>query len=99
SIKIEVEGHAVAEVHRLVGHSLGLTGFTAVDGMAIMTDHLDQVAPLKAALEARRDAAPADRKPFKDIHTLQDFVPADQEAKIPLLLQLRKRLLRAHQHG
>ena len=97
--RIQSDRHAVAEVHRLFGKALSLTGFLAVDGMAIMTDRLDQVAPLKAALEARRDAAPADAKPFKDIHTLQDYIPADQEAKVPILLQLRKRLLRAHQHG
>jgi hypothetical protein len=97
--RIQSDRHAVAEVHRLFGLALGLTGFTAVDGMAIMTDRLDQVAPLKAALEARRDAAPADAKPFKDVHALQDYVPADQEAKIPILLQLRRRLLKAHQRG
>ena len=53
-----------------------ITGFVGVDGMAMMVDRLDQVAPLKAALDARRDAAPAGEKPFKGVHALQDFVPA-----------------------
>ena len=91
--RIQSDRHAVAEVHRLFGVAMGITGFVGVDGMAIMIDRLDQVAPLKAALEARRDAAPPDAKPFKDVHALQDFVPTDQEAKIPILLQLRKRML------
>ena len=97
--KIQSDRHAVAEVHRLFHVAMGITGFIGVDGMAVMTDRVDQIAPLKAALEARRDAAPPDAKPFKDVHVLQDFVPIDQETKIPILLQLRKRILSAHQRG
>ena len=97
--KVQSDRHAVAEVHRLFGVAMGITGFVGLDGMAVMTDRVDQVPALKAALEARRDAAPADAKPFKDVHALQDFVPADQEAKIPILLQLRKRILKAHARG
>jgi predicted exporter len=97
--RIQSDRHAVAEVHRLFHVASELTGFVGVDGMAVMTDRLDQVAPLKAALEARRDAAPADGKPFKAVHTLQDFVPRDQEEKIPILMQLRRRILKAHRMG
>jgi predicted RND superfamily exporter protein len=97
--KIQSDRSAVAEVHRLFHVASELTGFVGVDGMAVMTDRLDQVAPLKAALEARRDAAPADAKPFKAVHTLQDFVPKDQEEKITILMQLRRRILKAHRMG
>ena len=97
--RIQSDRHAVAEVHRLFHVASELTGFVGVDGMAVMTDRLDQVAPLKAALEARRNEAPADAKPFKDVHTLQDFVPAHQEEKIPILMQLRRRILKAHRMG
>ena len=97
--KIQSDRHAVAEVHRLFGMAMGITGFVGVDGMAVMTDWVDQIAPLKAALEARRDAAPPDAKPFKDVHVLQDFVPSDQETNIPILLQLRRRILSAHHRG
>jgi len=97
--KIQSDRSAVAEVHRLFHAAMGLTGFVSVDGMAVMADRLDQVAPLKAALEARRDVAPAEAKPFKAVHTLDDFVPRDQEAKIPVLMQLRRRILKAHQRG
>jgi hypothetical protein len=97
--KIQSDRHAVAEVHRLFHVASKLTGFVGVDGMAVMTDRLDQVAPLKAALEARRDAAPPETRPFGAVHTLDDFVPRDQEAKIPILQQLRKRILKAHRLG
>ncbi|HZX40723.1 MAG TPA: MMPL family transporter, partial [Myxococcaceae bacterium] len=97
--RIQSDRSAVAEVHRLFHVASDLTGFVGVDGMAVMTDRLDQVAPLKAALEARRDAAPPDARPFKAVHTLQDLVPKDQEAKIPVLMQLRRRILKAHQRG
>ncbi len=97
--KIQSDRRAVAEVHRLIHLAINLTGFVGLDGMAIMTDRLDQVAPLKSALEARRDAAPPDAKPFKAVHSLQDYVPADQEAKIPILRQLKRRIEKAHQMG
>jgi predicted RND superfamily exporter protein len=71
-----------------------VTAYIGQDGMAILVDRLDEVAPLKAALEARRDAAPPDLKPFKAVHTLQDLVPADQEAKLVILKQLKDRALR-----
>jgi predicted exporter len=97
--QIQSDRHAVAEVHRLIGIAIRITGYIGLDGMAILTDRLDQVAPLKAALLARRDAAPADGKPFKDVHTLFDFVPPDQEAKLPILEKLRSRLVKARDKG
>jgi len=57
------------------------------------------VPELKKALEDRRDAAPPDLKPFEGVHSLQDFVPADQAAKIPLLEEVRRKLLKARRQG
>ena len=57
--------------------------------MAILTESPEQVPELVEILEARRDAAPGDAKPFKAVHTLQDFVPSDQPAKIEVLEELR----------
>jgi predicted exporter len=97
--RIQSDRRAVAEVHRLIGIAIRITGYVGLDGMAIMTDRPDQVAPLKAALEARRDAAPADAKPFKAVHALQDFVPDDQESKIPILMQIKRRVTKANRQG
>ena len=49
-------------------------------------------APSRSRRCARRSTRaatprPTGKKPFKGVHTLQDFVPAEQEAKIPILLE------------
>ncbi|AUX42748.1 hypothetical protein SOCE26_041810 [Sorangium cellulosum] len=76
-----------------------ITGYVGADGMAILVDRPEQVEPLRAALYARRDAAPEGAKPFKEIHALQDLVPGDQAAKIPVLLEIKDRVLRARKRG
>lgn len=86
----EIERTALAEQ---------ITGYVGTDGMAILVDRPDQIGPLRAALYARRDAVGPDEQPFKDVFALQDFVPAGQEAKIPVLLEIKDRILRAHRRG
>ena len=76
-----------------------VTGHVGASGMAILVNYPKQVPELEAALYARQAAAADDLKPFKKLHALQDFVPADQEAKIPLLLRIRQRLMRARAQG
>ncbi len=75
-----------------------ITGYVGSDAMAILVDRADQVAPLRDALYARRDAAEG-QKPFKDLHALEDLVPADQAEKIPVLLAIKAKLLKAHAKG
>ena len=87
------------EEQRLIRLAKGMTGYVGLDGMAILTERPDQVAPLKAELLKRRDAAPEDLKPFKDVLSLQDFVPAQQAEKIPVLLALKERVMRAKKRG
>jgi hypothetical protein len=79
--------------------SEAITRYVGSAGMAILVDRPDQVAALRDALYARRDAAPDDKKPFKRLYALQDLVPPDQAAKIPLLLELEDRVVRAHNKG
>jgi predicted RND superfamily exporter protein len=67
--------------------------------MVLLVDRLDQVKPLKKALEERRDAVPKSERPFEAVHTLLDFVPDDQAAKLPIVEKLRARLERAHERG
>jgi uncharacterized protein len=87
-----------AEIHR-TALAEEITGYVGTDGMAILVDHPEQVAPLRAALYEKRDAAPADAKPFKEVFALQDLVPAGQDAKIQVLLDIKERVLRAHERG
>jgi predicted RND superfamily exporter protein len=73
-----------------------ITGYVGSDAMAILVDRPEQVAPLRAALYARRDAVPREQKPFQDLHALEDFVPERQAEKVPLLLAIKERAERAH---
>lgn len=76
-----------------------VVGRMGQDGMAIMVDRLDQVAPLKSVLNARLDAAPADRKPFERVVTLYDLLPDRQEEKIVLIDEVVDRIERARARG
>jgi hypothetical protein len=96
--KVQSDQRAVVEEQRLIRIAKSITGYVGLDGMAILVDRVEQVAPLQAALNARRDAAPEGLKPFKAVHALQDYVPADQEAKLPILAQLKARVVQAHKH-
>ncbi len=84
---------ARAEEIKLTTLAEGITGFVGASGMAILVDKPEQVAPLREELYRRRDAAPADKKPFKDVHALQDFVPSDQAAKLPIIADIREKVL------
>lgn len=69
------------------------------EGIAIMVDRIEQVPPLRAALEAKRDAAPVGRKPFDRVADIFDLLPKDQESKIELVEEARDRLERARKRG
>ncbi|HTJ83884.1 MAG TPA: MMPL family transporter [Polyangiaceae bacterium] len=88
-----------AEEERVKKLSDSITGYVGADGMAILVDRVDQVAPLRAELEKRRDASTDPIKPFKSVIALEDFVPKEQDRKIPILLQLKKRMTKAHSRG
>jgi uncharacterized protein len=72
-----------------------ITGHVGAGGMAILVDRPEQVPLLRQALLARREAAPEGQKPFKGLHALQDFVPTEQQEKIPVLQSIRRWLLKA----
>lgn len=84
---------------RLAGEIDTLTGRTGPDGMAILVDRVDQVKPLTDALNARRDAAPPDKKPFSKVVSILDLIPDRQEDKIELLKLARKRAERLRALG
>jgi predicted RND superfamily exporter protein len=87
------------EMYRVSGIAAGVLGAKLESAMVILCDRFDQVAPLKKQLDARRDAAPPDAKPFEAVHTLLAFLPSDQEAKLPVLAEIREKLLRAREKG
>ena len=88
-----------AEMYRLSHLAGGVLGANLEGAMAVALDRVDQVDPFVQTLEARRAAAPEDAKPFEAVHSILDFVPRDQDKKLPLLLELRDKLERAHARG
>jgi uncharacterized protein len=68
-------------------------------GRAVLVDRVDQIVPLVAELERRREAAPAARKPFSKIATLQSLLPEAQERKIEILTEIKDRVRRARDRG
>jgi hypothetical protein len=90
--RVQSDARATAEEVRLIEVAKRITGYVGLDGMAVLVDRTDQVAPLEAALLARRDAAPAALKPFEAVHALQDLVPRDQPQKLAILRQLAERV-------
>lgn len=76
-----------------------IVGRLGQDGMAIMTDRVDQVQPLVDALMERHAAAPEDLKPFEEVVTIYSLLPKDQEEKIALIEEMHDRLLRAKRRG
>jgi hypothetical protein len=88
-----------SEARRLSGVVDGIVGRQGMDGIALATDRLDQVLPLRAALEKRRDAAAADRRPFKDVVTIYSLLPSDQDRKLELVGEAHGTLENAHAKG
>ncbi|HVW28396.1 MAG TPA: MMPL family transporter [Polyangiaceae bacterium] len=74
-----------------------IVGRLGQDGRAILVQRLDQVKPLIAELERRRDAAPEPLKPFSKVVSIYDLVPNDQEEKIALVSDIKSHVLRARQ--
>lgn len=87
---------AAGELSKKVDKVVGRLG---QDGMAIMTERLDQVLPLKAELEKRLAAAPEKQKPFEKVVTIHSLLPDRQDEKLPLIETIRDRLERARKRG
>lgn len=68
-------------------------------GRAVLVDRLDQVEPLVAELERRREAASTGNKPFGEVVSIYSLLPKDQERKLELLSEIMDRVERARQKG
>lgn len=76
-----------------------IVGRMSQDGMAVMTDKLEQVPLLEAELQKKYDAAPEKQKPFEKIVTIHSLIPKDQAAKIPLIEDIRRVVNKANKRG
>jgi uncharacterized protein len=94
--KIQNDLSESPELHRtwdVVGSILGELSNT----MVVLADTPEQAHELERLERKRWEEAPKDQKPFERVASVFDFVPEDQEAKIPMLLALAERLRRAHE--
>jgi hypothetical protein len=80
--------HVWHEVIDIIGEGHG--------GVIVLADTPDDAHMLEKKLQAERDAAPPDAKPFVAVHSLWDMIPEDQQEKLPELLEIGERLQRAH---
>jgi predicted RND superfamily exporter protein len=97
--KLENDPSSVQSAATVLGRAMtGITGRTGQDGMAIMTDRVDQVKPLVAELERRRLAG-GKPPPFDKVVSIFNLIPEQQEQKLTLLSQIRARLERVHALG
>jgi uncharacterized protein len=97
--KLENDPSSVQSAATILGHSMsGITGRQGQDGMAIMTERVDQVKPLVAELERRRLAG-GQPAPFDKVVSIFNLIPEQQEEKLALLSQIRARVERVHRLG
>jgi uncharacterized membrane protein YdfJ with MMPL/SSD domain len=89
--KLQSSRSTDTELYRVSALAASVLGTGREGAMVILCDRPDEVPLVRAALISRRGEKPA----FGGIRTLQDYVPDDQETKIPLLLALRQKLLKA----
>jgi len=87
------------ELYRVAAKAADVLGNNTESGMVVLANTPEEVPDLVRVLEERRDAAPPDLKPFEGVHALQDFVPKDQAEKIPLLGEIRRKILKARRQG
>ncbi len=83
--------HAWTVCNEVLGASQG--------GMVILTDTAEEARDLGDSLTARWNAAPDGAKPFAAMRSLWSFVPKEQSEKLPTLMALRDRLVRAREKG
>ncbi len=72
-----------------------MVGRIGQEGIAIVTERVDQVAPLEAELEKRRLAAAENLKPFERTVSIFSLLPKDQAEKLPLISEMTDRIRRA----
>lgn len=95
---VENDRSATAELHRTWDVCNQILG-ASQGAMVVAADTAADARELAAKLRARWDAAPTDAKPFVSVGSLNDFIPPDQEAKLPMLASLGERLRHARARG
>ena len=98
--RFENDPNQNAELHRAWDGVIEVLG-AGHGGMVVLADTPDDARALENKLQKDWDAAPddPDLKPFAAVHSLWDMVAEDQDAKIPILLEIGERMERARSRG
>jgi len=93
--KIRNENTSPSSAQELSSRMAKIVGGVNQGGRAVLVDRLDQIPPLVAELEHRRDTAREDAKPFGQVVSVYSLMPRDQDEKIKLLSEIRDLIDRA----
>jgi uncharacterized protein len=95
---LENDAAAVESAATRLGPALNdIAGHTGQDGMAVMTDRIEDVKPLLVELEKRRAATSP--PPFQKVVSIFDLVPDDQDEKVELFKKIRTRVEKIRRLG
>ena len=94
--KVQTEPTETGEMYRVSDVATAILG-EYKSAMVVLCDRPEQARMLKDVLDARWKAAAANEKPFEGVHTLYDFVPNDQDRKLPTLMHIGERMRRARE--
>jgi predicted RND superfamily exporter protein len=96
--KVQNDPTESAEMYRASDVAVGILG-EYKSAMVVLVDDPKDARELEETLEKNAAGLPPEEKPFQGVHSLWDFVPKDQETKLPTLLAIADRLRRAHDKG
>ena len=94
--KIQNDKNEMPELHRTWDGVNAILG-QFPNAMVVVADNPSEGDELQRILQKRWNDAPVDAKPFEAVHSIFEFVPDDQEAKLPTLLGLGEKLQLAHE--
>jgi uncharacterized protein len=97
--KIRNENKSRSSAQELSSRMAKIVGGLNQGGRAVLVDRLEQIEPLVAELERRRDAAAENLKPFGQVVSVFSLLPRDQDEKIVLLAEIRDRIDRARKRN
>jgi predicted RND superfamily exporter protein len=98
--RLQSDHEATGELYRvshLADRVRGAGG--SASGMVVLTNDANDTPVLAKVLRQRRDAAPKNEKPFQEVHSLDDLVPPNQEARLDRLHELARRFRRDRARG
>ncbi|MFO0663597.1 MAG: MMPL family transporter [Polyangiaceae bacterium] len=94
--KVQNARSETGDMYRISDLSVKILG-EYKSAMVVLCKTPEQAQMLEESLQVRWNAAPEGQKPFEGVHALMDFVPKEQAEKLPTLVAIRDRLIRAHE--